>query len=148
MFVLTRDFLRRQATIQELRWALDQRQQQAAASAGSSPAAMLPHVLTVLYPTSVNPSWRVPELQQLLSETQLVPDAAEAVAVRLNAVINEAALDVGELQNGSLDSILQLYHPATHAVDSTPTAVTAQQAAADLAQLAKHTVSRADAVAR
>lgn len=149
VFVLTREFLRRPATVQELRWPLDQRQQEAAAqAAGSSPAAALPHLLTVLYPTSVNPSWRVPELQQLLSEAQLAPGAAEAAAVRLNAATNDATLDVTELQNGSLARLLHLYHPAADAADCTPTAVSAQQAAADLQELAQHTVSRADSVAR
>jgi TIR domain len=148
VFVITHEFLRRRATLQELRWALDQRQRQQQAAAIGAGSSRLPHLLTVLYPTSVNPSWRVPELQQLLSEAQLMPDAAEAVAVRLNTAMNDAALDVGELQDGSLDSLLQLYHPSANAADSTFAAVTAQQAATDLVQLAMHTVSRADSVAR
>jgi TIR domain len=156
VFVVTRDFLRRHATVQELRWALDQRQQQqgTAAAGGTSPAAALPHLLTVLYPMSVSPSWRVPELQQLLSDKlqQLAPGVSQgdiaAAAQQLDVATNDATVDVGELQNGGLSGLLQQYHPAAGVAEGGNTAVTAQQAAADLEQLAQATVLRADAVAR
>ena len=152
VFVVTRDFLQRPATLQELRWALDQRQQPqrqaAAGSAGSSPAAVLPHMLAVLYPTPVSPSWRVPELQQLLSQMQLPPGAARAAAEDLNKATNDATVDVGDLRSGSLEGLLQHYHPAVGAAGSAPAAVTAQQAATDLAKLAEATVIRDDSVAR
>ena len=153
VFVLTRDFLRRGATVQELRWALEQRQQRQrqakAGSTGSGPAAALPHMLAVLYPTSVSPSWRVPELEQLLSKMQLPPGAAQAAAEDLNKATNDATVYVGQLRNGSLlGELLQHYHPAAGAAGGAPAAVTAQQAAADLAKLAEATVIRDDSVAR
>lgn len=93
VFIITHDFLRRPAAIQELRWALDQRwlRQQQGAAADEA----LPHLLTVLYPTSVTPSWREPELQQLLGrELQLVAENAAqpnlaAVAKRINTATND-----------------------------------------------------------
>jgi TIR domain len=157
IFVITREFLRRAATMQELRWALDQRDRQrtaAATGADGGPAAALPHLLTVLYPTSVSPSWREPELQQLLYAelTQLAPGAAPAevaaAARRINVATTDATVDIGQLSSGSLSSLLQLYHAGASAAYGPPEAITAEQAAADLQQLATHSVVRSDSVAR
>jgi TIR domain len=155
VFVVTRDFLRRAATLQELRWALDQRQRQqeadASTTADSGPAAPLPRLLTVMYPTSGSASWRVPELRQLL-QRELAPISdgvdIDTVAERLNAAAVDVPVDVGELQDGSLSGLLQMYHPAAGVAGSAVAAVTAQQAAADIAHLAATTVVRADSVAR
>jgi TIR domain len=171
VFVITRDFLRRRATMQELRWTLNQRQhsKQAAMADGSSGAA-LPRMLTVMYPTSVSPSWRVPELTQLLGEVlqQLSPATAQPdlprAAERLDAATNDATVKVGELckakQVGSaVGKLLELYHQA-EAGDGPSAAVAAQREAArheaadvrdlaaDLEQLADYSVIRNDSVAR
>jgi TIR domain len=137
VFLITRDFVRRPAAIQELRWAVAQRQEQL--SKGVAADRALPQLLTVLYPTSVCPSWRdAAELQQLLVAAPQAPaQLPDYVATVVNAALADTPVDVGELQDGSLAALLRIYNADAEV-----------QALADLAILAQPSVFRLDSVPR
>lgn len=122
----------------ELRWVLAERQRQQ--QQGAAAETVLPHLLTVLYPTSTCPSWRVPELQRLLRD-QLPPlldlEAAQALAERLDAVTNDPPVSVEDLRYGRLQHLLDCYRPSA-----------AAQCAADLRELIERSAIRSDSVAR
>jgi TIR domain len=149
VFLITRDFLRRTATVQELRWVLAQRQKQL--QTGLAADRALPQLLTVLYPTSVCPSWRAPaELQHVLDSgrqaAEPLPGCWPCSRVRNRAgaanmvqnALNDAPVDVSELQNGSLATLLRFYHPGGDV----------ELIMADLATLAQPSVIRLDSVPR
>lgn len=112
IFVITRDFLRQPATIQQLRWALAHRQMQPQ----DLPAEeALPRLLTVLYPTSVCRSRRnLAELQQLLEsdpEAKAASQLSGLTARLAESVLSDASVHVHELQDKSLARLLRSYHP-------------------------------------
>lgn len=136
VFVVTRDFLRQTATIQQLRWVLAQREQQFLA-AGST----LPQLLTVLYPIYVLRSWQnMAELRQMLGSRWWTPMLLPAFAVAwlVNKALCDAPVDVQELGAGSLARLLHSYHPDKQA----------NQAVQDLRALARLSDVRIDSSPR
>lgn len=132
VFLITRDFLRRSATVKELRWALAQRQKQPA-------HRQLPQLLTVLYLTSVLRSSRgTKELQQILAKLNPAEQLPGYAAELCNIALNDAAVDVDELRYRKLDALLRFYHEDA----------IADQAGKDLVTLAKLSVIRLDSIAR
>lgn len=136
IFVITRDFLRRPATIDELRWVLAQHDPQRQGPAANKKP---PQLLTVLYPTSVLRSWRKPaELQQMLSGSAAAPQLPEYAVQLVEQALNDTPVGVDELRRGKLAKLLHMYHPEAKA----------HQAIIDLKSLARLSVFRLDSVAR
>jgi TIR domain len=141
IFVITRDFLRRPATIQELRWVLAQHEPP---QQGLAATIKPPQLVTVLYPTSVLRSSRngaelQHDLQQVLGSGTEAALQLPGYAVQLvDKALNDAAVDVDDLLHGSLADLLHMYHSEG----------TAGQAVKDLKSLARLSVFRQDSVAR
>jgi TIR domain len=139
VFVITRDFLRRPATIDELGWVLAQHAQQ---PQGQVTTRKPPQLVTVLYPTAVLPSRRdAAELRQMLGAGWWAAMQLPAYVVRLvNDAFNDTPVDVGELQkeDSRAARLLRMYHSEG----------TARQAITDLKSLAELSAFRLDSVAR
>ncbi len=122
IFVVTHDFLRSECCMDELRWALDQRQQS---------GGRLPEVLPVMYPSrestvDVDHLWPLsPDLERLLKQHERPQPQSEQQPPQQS---REHAVDGGLRQPPNLERV--------------------EQCKRDLADLASICVRRADALGR